>query len=104
MMIPHTRRLTVLAWLEAGLFGTPVRLSARHKKFLAKDVNGRKHLREFGKARGHIEGFARGPKNEVWPELDVRWDSGLRYSYQMRMLEVIPLCETIQSPKLRRKR
>lgn len=64
--------------------------------------SGRRHIREFGRLVGIVEGFVdynnvpRGDRNwchwKIGPEVNVRWPSGghgLRYMYRWKDLEIV---------------
>lgn len=72
------------------LIGRRVKLSRRAKRQLNQRWGGKSHWREFYQQRGTILKPVEFPKGNLWPELDVMWDSGLRYLYKREFLDILP--------------
>lgn len=47
------------------------------------------HVLEFGDSVGVVEDHVRGFNDEKWPEVIVRWESGLRYGYLPEDLTIV---------------
>ena len=62
--------------------GTRVRMTEAFKKSFS-DSGSDEHIEEFKNSVGSVIGHAEGD----WPEIDIRWDEGLRYCYSKNDLE-----------------
>lgn len=65
--------------------GTRVRLTKAALDHMTEGDNTNEHAAEF---RGQI-GTVIGHAEKNWPEIDVMWDSRLRYCYPFTFLEVV---------------
>lgn len=63
--------------------GRRVKLNRRARRALR-----RQHWDEFGRTK--LRGTVLGHPFPGWPEWDVYWDNGLKYSYRRDQLDVLP--------------